>query len=210
MDGTKTSLWLFVLINQLPLSLANDLPTTQMHNQTASLTTIANTSYTNHYEEETNMTRAECLMDTQLGLIALGSAGGLIVCLLVTTVVLACQICQLQRRVYLPRSSRSNMDLVGTADYWGPDQAEAGGLVGPCDTSVMLEELGADSRIERERQDEFQELREEVVAELEEEEGATAVPLLSSEAQGGQMLSSASRDSCLEVPRDLEDMPLVV
>ncbi|XP_029985823.1 uncharacterized protein LOC115416218 [Sphaeramia orbicularis] len=210
MDGTRTSLWLFVLINQLPLSLANDLSTMQMHNQTASSTTIADTNHTNHYEEETNVTRADCLMDNQMGLIALGSAGGLIVCLLLTTVVLTCQICHIQRRVHLPRSSRSNMDLVSSAAYWGPDRPEAGGLVGPCDTSVMLEEVGADSRMEQERHEGFQEEREEAGAEL--EEGATAVPLLSPEAQGGPMqtLSSASRDSCLEVPRDLEDMPLVV
>lgn len=210
MDGTRASLWLFVLINQLPLSLTNDLSTMQMHNQTASSTTIADTNHTNHYEEETNVTRADCLMDNQMGLIALGSAGGLIVCLLVTTIVLACQICHLQRRVYLPRSSRSNMDLVSSATYWGPDRPEVGGLVGPCDTSVMLEEVGAESRMEQERQDEFQEEREEPGEEL--EEGATAVPLLSPEVPGGQMQmqSSTSRDSCLEVPRDLEDMPLVV
>ncbi|KAI3353940.1 hypothetical protein L3Q82_005138 [Scortum barcoo] len=33
------------------------------------------------------------------------------------------------------------MDLVSGAGYWGTDRQEVGGLVGPCDASVILEEL---------------------------------------------------------------------
>lgn len=158
-----------------------------------------------NFTDSINGTRADCLIDTEMGLIAIGSAGGLIVCLLVATMVLACQVCQLQRRVYVPRTSRSNMDLVSGTGYWGTDRPEIGGLVGPCDTSVMLEEVRADSKMEEERQAEIQEAMEEAGL----EEGATAMAF-DPEDKASQMKSSSSRDSCLEVPRDLEDMPLVV
>lgn len=102
------------------------------------------------------------------------------------------------------------MDLVSGADHWGIDQPEVGGLVGPCDASVMLEEVRADrkcqdAKMEENRDAEIQEAREETGAGL--EEGATGTDF-DPETKGYTMLSS--RDSCLEVPRDLEDMPLVV
>lgn len=217
MEGTRT-IWLFLLLNQLPFrptDAGQDLSTT--YSSTAqeegsdptaptvelSLTTIDHTDFTNG----TSDTRGDCLIDTEMGLIAIGSAGGLIVCLLVATVVLACQVYQLQRRAHMPRSSRSNMDLVGSTGYWDADRPEMGGLVGPCDTSVMLEEVGADSKMDEERQADIQEAMEEAGAGH--GEGATALGF-DSEEKAGQMQSSSSRDSCLEIPRDLEDMPLVV
>ncbi|XP_031694186.1 uncharacterized protein LOC116376837 [Anarrhichthys ocellatus] len=216
MEGTRTSLWLFLLLNQLPLcptDAGRNLLTVQPYetedqggNSTPAVEhSLTTTGRTNSLDADTDGTRADCLIDTEMGLIALGSAGGLIVCLLVATVVLACQVCLIQRRVYAPRSSRSNMDLVSGTGYWGVDQQEAGGLVGPCDASVMLEEVRADSEMEDERQAEIREAREEAGAGL--ERGATAMSL---EEKVGQMQSSSSRDSCLEIPRDLEDMPLVV
>ncbi|XP_037630362.1 uncharacterized protein LOC119490897 [Sebastes umbrosus] len=214
MEGTITSLWLFLLLNQLPFGPTDadrDLSTMKAYSQRAgdqggsstpavepSLTTIGRTDSP---DLDTNGTRADCLIDTEMGLIAIGSAGGLIVCLLVAIVVLACQVCQMQRRAYAPRTSRSNMDLVSGTGYWGVDNPEAGGLVGPCDASVMLEEVRADSEMEEERQVE----REEAGAGL--EKGATA---FDPEEKTCLMQSSSSRDSCLEIPRDLEDMPLVV
>lgn len=216
MEGTRTSLWLFLLLNQLLFCPTDaDHSTMQPYkteDQSVHSTPVMEPSRTtidrtNSPDTDTNGTRADCLIDTEMGLIAIGSAGGLIVCLLVATVVLACQVYHIQRRVYAPRTSRSNMDLVSGAGYWGTDQPEVGGLVGPCDASVMLEEVRADSKMEEERQAEIREAREEAGAGL--EEGAMAMDF-DPEVKAYQMQSSSSRDSCLEVPRDLEDMPLVV
>lgn len=216
MEGTRTSLWLFLLLNQLPFSPTDadqTLSTIQPNSfktedkggsATVTVDPSFNTIGTNSPDLDTNGTRADCLIDTEMGLIAIGSAGGLIVCLLVAIVVLACQICVLQRRVYAPRTSRSNMDLVSGTGYWGTDLPEVGGLVGPCDASVMLEEVRADSKMEEERQEEIREAMEEAGAGL--EKGATAFD----PKETSQMQSSSSRDSCLEAPRDLENMPLVV
>ncbi|XP_049432795.1 uncharacterized protein LOC125889112 [Epinephelus fuscoguttatus] len=220
MEGTRTSLWLFLLLNQLPFCPTDadqDLSTLQPNSYKTedqggssvpavepSFTTIG---HTNSPDTESNGTRADCLIDTEMGLIAIGSAGGLIVCLLVATVALACQVCLIQRRVYAPRTSRSNMDLVSGTGYWGTDRPEVRGLVGPCDASVMLEEVRSDSKMEEERQAEIPEAKEEGNAGL--ERGAMAMAF-DPEEKASQMQSSCSKDSCLEVPRDLEDMPLVV
>lgn len=216
MEGTGTSLWLFLLLNQL-LFYPTDADHLTMQPYKTEDQSVGSTpavepsrttiGYTNFPDTDTNGTRADCLIDTEMGLIAIGSAGGLIVCLLVATVVLACQVCHIQRRVYAPRTSRSNMDLVSGAGYWGTDQPEVGGLVGPCDASVMLEEVRADNKMEEERQGEIREAREEAGAGL--EQGAMAMAF-DPEEKACQMQSSSSRDSCLEIPRDLEDMPLVV
>ncbi|CAL1571524.1 unnamed protein product [Knipowitschia caucasica] len=145
---------------------------------------------------EQNATVAECLVDNQMALIAIGSAGGLILCLLLAVVTLACQVHHLQRRVYIPRSSRSNLDLAGSASHWAKAaadlEAEARGVAGPCDDSVLMEEL--------------QEIREEEEEQEEGEEG---------EEEGRPeekplMQTSESRESCSDLPRDLEDTPLVV
>lgn len=163
------------------------------------------------FDSDTNGTRADCLIDTEMGLIALGSAGGLIVCLLVATVVLAFQVWHLQRRVHTPRTSRSrsNLDLVDSAGYWGDDRPEAQGLIGPCDASVILEEVGGDGKTEDEEEESQAEVPEEISAGL--EEGAMALATFSDpEDKPAQMEGSSSRDSHLEVPRDLENMPLVV
>ncbi|XP_044057172.1 uncharacterized protein LOC122878447 [Siniperca chuatsi] len=220
MEGTRSSLWLFLLLSQLlfcPIDADQDRSTMQPYlyntedqggsSTPAVVPILTTTDHTNSPDTDSNGTRADCLINTEMGLIAIGSAGGLIVCLLVATVVLACQVCHIQHRVYAPRTSRSNMDLVSGAVYWGIDRPEVGGLVGPCDASVMLEEVRADSKMEEERQAEIQEAREEAGAGL--EEGATAMAF-DIEEKACQMQSSSCRDSCLEVPRDLEDMPLVV
>lgn len=176
------------------------LTQTQDHGGNPTPASEASLTTTDHTPDAgTNDTRGNCLIDTEMGLIAIGSAGGLIVCLLIATVVLACQVYKTQHRVYAPRSSRSNMDLVSGTSY------EVGGLVGPCDASVMLEEMRADSNLEDESQAEIRSAQEETGGGL--EEGATAMGF---DHEEKACYSSSSRDSCLEVPRDLEDMPLVV
>ncbi|XP_068440465.1 uncharacterized protein [Clinocottus analis] len=200
MEGTRTTLWLFLLLIQLPLCPADADPTVSTEWPQSYETNGATAGRTDPPAADANGTRADCLIDTEMGLIAVGSAGGLIVCLLVTTAVLACQIWVLQRRGRAPRASRSNMDLVSSTGYWGvvdrPEEEEAGGLLGPCDASVVLEEVRADGEPETERRAEGRQARPEDGAAKGYEEK--------------QMQSSSSRDSCLETPRDLEDMPLVV
>lgn len=209
MEGTRTSLWLLIVLNlMLFFPTEQNLTTVQpsSHQGGSSSPTVEPSVTTIGHIADNNNTRGDCLIDTEMGLIAIGSAGGLIVCLLVATVVLACQVCHIQRRVYAPRTSRSNMDLLSGAGYWGTDRPGVMGLVGPCDASVMLEEVRADSKMEKERQADIREAREEAGGGL---EGATAMAS-KPEEKACQMQSSSSRDSCLEVPRDLEDMPLVV
>ncbi|KAK5869109.1 hypothetical protein PBY51_010066 [Eleginops maclovinus] len=201
MEGTRTSLGLFVLLSQLLLCPTDANPdhstmkpnfnTTK--NQGDNLTNAI--GHTNQLEIDMNGTRADCLIDTEMGLIAIGSAGGLIVWLLVAVVVLACQVYILQHRQYGPRHSRSNMDLRG-AGYWAGVQSEDRGHVGPCDSSVMLEEIKEEGKMEEESQPI-------------EEAGAEQVALLPQE-NTSQTQSTSSRHCSLEIPRDLEDMPLVV
>lgn len=220
MESTGVSWMFLLLLLQLSLCPAEaDLTTTQASSEShgVSLTPALESSsspsdHIDSFDSDTNGTRADCLIDTEMGLIALGSAGGLIACLLVATVVLAFQVWHLQRRVHTPRTSRSrsNLDLVDSAGYWGDDRPEAQGLIGPCDASVMLEEVGGDGKTEEEEEEESQaKVPEEVSAGP--EEGAVALAAFSDpEDKPAQMESFSSRDSCLEVPRDLEDMPLVV
>ncbi|KAJ0022454.1 hypothetical protein NQD34_009944 [Periophthalmus magnuspinnatus] len=164
-------------------------------------------SVTSTTPQERNGTGAECLIDNQMGLIAIGSAGGLIVCLLFTVIILACQVCHLQRRVYIPRNSRSNLNLSGSAEYWANAAAtmeSEGGLVGPCDTSVMMEEMKTcEGEEEREEEEELGEIREEEEDEEEEEVGAGVSP------EEKPLMYSSEPTEC-DLPQDLEDMPLVV
>lgn len=205
MGATRTSpLWLLLLLNLLHLHQADvdqDLLSQAPHLQTEASSSELNATTTDEAAAGANGTFCDCLVDTELGLIAVGSAGGLIFCLLVSTVVLACQVYRVQRRVYVPRSSRSNVDLVSGTSYWEADQPEAQGLVGPCDASVMLEEVSP------ENQEEPREQREEAGTGQEEPRAAANY---SSGEQTGHLSTSRSRDSCLEVLKDLEDMPLVV
>lgn len=202
MDGAKTSLWLFLLLNPLPFCLSDDgqnNSTMQPHrydNGTDEVTAFPDAG--------TNGTRGDCLIDTEMGLIALGSAGGFIVCLLAAIVVLACEVCRLQRRPGSgPRTSQSNIDLVSSAAYWGADQAEVQGLVGPCDASYAKDEM------ENGRQGAMvmQEMAEEEEGDY--EEGAAAFQPRDTD-EDGQMPSAHVRDSCLVIPPNLEDMPLMV
>lgn len=186
------------------LSTTNtDLP--ESTDQSGSPTFTVETHLTNTYHQNPgphiNGTGGDCLIDTEMGLIAIGSAGGLILCLLVTTFVLACQICVLQRRGYIPRTRHSNTDIISATHYWRTDQTEIEGLVGPCDTNVMLEEVKTDkTHVEK------QEAKREAGAGLSEGNPAPTNP----EDKGLQIKSSSSKDSCLEIPKDLENMPLVV
>lgn len=208
MDGTRTCLWLLLLLirpsdaDQDPPSQAPHLYQTDAGGADPASQPNATGDGGNSSEAGASGPVCDCLMDTELGLVAVGSAGGLIFCLLLSTAVLACQVYHIQRRVYVPRTSRSNVDLVSGRCYWEADQPEAQGLVGPCDASVMLEEVK-----EEQEEEESQEDREEAGAGREEQ--AAATKFTSGEKTGG-VPPSRSKESCLEVLKDLEDMPLVV
>lgn len=212
MMETIETFWLFILLNQLLLidstSADQFLLTTHTfqtgdYSERDTSVVFTTESYQN-FDNSTFAPRGDCLIDTEMGLIAVGSAGGLIFCLLVATFILACQVCILQRRVHAPPTSLSNMDLVSDAQYWGTDQAEARGLLGPCDTDVMLEEVRVECKSKGKKQAELPEEADEG-----RQDGST-VKSSDPEEKVTHIQSSSSRDSCLEVPKDLEDMPLVV
>lgn len=212
MDGSRASLWLLLLLTQLLLRPTDQDPPEAPHPNQTEASSSHSASEPNITEAGANETEAgadgpfcDCLVDTELGLIAIGSAGGLIVCLLLSTAVLACQVYHIQRRLYVPRTSRSNADLVSGRCYWEADQPEAQGLVGPCDASVMLEEVREEQ--EEEPREENREEREEAGAAREEQAATTNV---NCGEKTGWTASPGTRDSCLELLKDLEDMPLVV
>ncbi|KAM9453144.1 uncharacterized protein ACWYII_012374 isoform 1-T1 [Salvelinus alpinus] len=147
---------------------------------------------------------AGCFTEPQMGVIVVACAGGLVLCLLVSTVVLACQVCRLRHQARAPRPTRSNVDLLSGIGYWGTEHTE-GGIVGPCDASIMLEEVQVDD--EEQGEEEWKEREEEQAR-----EGVRSQTGDSGTAgeMSMQLQCSSSRDSCLEVSQELENKPLVV
>lgn len=139
-----------------------------------------------------------CFIDAQLAFIVTASAGGVILILLTTTIVLACYVSKLTRRHRGPRLSRSNVDLVSGTGYWGTDKRE-GGIVGPCETSILLEEVKTDGE-EEEVQDGEADSSQYI---------STTNSAHNSESVPPTIQSSSSRDSCIN-PINLENMPLMV
>lgn len=180
MEGTR-ALWLLVTLLLRHINADLSIPTLEL-NQTTK-------DHTNFLDKDNNGTRADCLVDTEMGVIAISSAGGLIFCLVIATVVLACQLYHIRRQVYSPQASHSNMYLVSSTDYWDTHPPAIEGLDGPCDTSVMLEEVTADNTIQEENEVELQREEEGAMVETE-QEGKAFNP----EASDGQMLSSDSKD----------------
>lgn len=200
----KTSLIVLFLVLHRTAEADQDPSTTTTYllaseNLTDTPTFRMDPSFTTAFQQNpndgTNTTGGKCLIDSKMGPIAIGSAAGFIICLLITISVLACQIWVLQRRVYIPGTHRSDTDMMGGAHYWGPDQTEIEGLVGPCDTTVMLEEVMTDDHTQSEIQDALEEAGAGI-----QDPGEKNI----------QFQSSSSRDSCVVLPKDLEDMPLVV
>lgn len=169
----------------------------------------------------------------EVAFVVMASVGSLVVFLLATILVLACQVCRLQRHRHTGRHTRSNVDLVSGTGYWGAGaQAEGGGIVGPCDTSVMLEEVKAQGEFEGSEEDEEDrsEERSEVLVTKDSrgQPGLTVAPvgdLVAIEDTDNALPmppppplpppqppkpGSTSTESCLEMGKDLEGMPLVV
>ncbi|XP_062408154.1 uncharacterized protein LOC134099345 [Sardina pilchardus] len=165
----------------------------------------------------------------EVAFVVMASVGSLVVFLLASILVLACQVCRLQRHRHTGRHSRSNVDLVSGAGYWGTgNQAEGGGIVGPCDASVMLEEVKPQEEEQEEFEDEYEEPSEEgnevlVTEDSRSQPGITVAPvgeLIDVGVTKGipppppppppPMPGSTSTETCLEMGGDLEGIPLVV
>ncbi|XP_064880429.1 zinc finger homeobox protein 3-like [Oncorhynchus nerka] len=205
MEGSRISLHLlfFLLIGQVSHTSITQPQTTNAIYPT-DITSI--TQEENDTSSSPTKATTGCLIKPQLGFIVVTCAGGLVLFLLVSTVVLASQVCSLRRQARAPRPARSNVDLVSGAGYWDTEHSE-GGIVGPCDTSVMLEEVRLDGEEDEEQGEEEEEEKEEEQAEG--VRGQTGDARTTGEI-AMQMQSSSSRDLCLEIPQDLENMPLVV
>ncbi|RXN07549.1 hypothetical protein ROHU_021142 [Labeo rohita] len=146
----------------------------------------------------TSAAEISCVIDAQLAFIATAIAGGIMLILLTSTIVLACTVSSLKRHHRAPRPSRSNADLVSGTGYWGTERKE-GGIVGPCETSVLLEEVKTDGEEE----------------DIHDGAAGPSQYITTSNAAGDSesiptaMQSSTSRDSCID-PISLENMPLMV
>lgn len=145
----------------------------------------------------TNGSMTACLIDPQLAFIVALSSGGLIIILLISTLVLTCKVIALKRQCHSRRPTRSNVDLVSGTGYWGTETIE-GGIVGPCETNLLLEEVRTDAE-------------DEEVPEEEEEPIVHHCPTtnMGTENASVTMQTSTSRDSCID-PKELENMPLMV
>ncbi|XP_062328218.1 uncharacterized protein LOC134028605 [Osmerus eperlanus] len=214
MEGSKLALYVFLLVLSFRRAHLSAEVTSPINKTEApeSDSTSAQHETLPSTDTPTDVTGPGCLIDPHIGVIAVASTGGLILCLMVSTLVLARQVCRLQRRVEAPRPSRSNVDLASGEGYWGRDFEEEGGVVGPCDTSVMLQEVKEDRKtVEEEGMEEDKNEREN---KEDEGEARPANKIKNVDSGHGetamQMQSFSSRDSCLEVPENLENMPLVV
>ncbi|XP_076832045.1 uncharacterized protein LOC143477341 [Brachyhypopomus gauderio] len=139
-----------------------------------------------------------CFIDPQLAFIVATSSGGLILILLISTLVLTYKVITLKRRHRVRRPNRSNVDLVSGTGYWGAERTE-GGIVGPCETNLLLEEVRTEGEDEEEHDG-----AERVVTQ--QSSGANT----DAENVPGTMQVSTSRDSCIDPVKELENMPLVV
>lgn len=169
-----------------------------MYNTTTEEYEVLNISFATTSLPATGAAEISGFINAQLAFIATATAGSIILILLTSTIVLACTVSSLKRHHRTPRPSRSNADLVSGTGYWGTERRE-GGIVGPCETSILLEEVKTDG-------------------EEEEIHDGTARPsqyIATSKAAGDSesiptaMQSSTSRDSCID-PISLENMPLMV
>ncbi|KAI4896613.1 hypothetical protein NFI96_008471 [Prochilodus magdalenae] len=137
-----------------------------------------------------------CPIDPQLAFIVAISSGGLIIALLISTLVLSCKVIDLKRQCQARRPTRSNVDLVSGAGYWGTETIE-GGIVGPCETNLLLEEVRTDAENE-----EVHDGAEEPILHYS--------PTTNTDVESAPvtMQTSTSRDSCID-PKELENMPLM-
>ncbi|KAL6471203.1 hypothetical protein MHYP_G00198530 [Metynnis hypsauchen] len=160
------------------------------------------TSITNDIQNQTEVPPSVspdsvCFIDPQLAFIVAVSSGGLIIILLISTLVLTCKVISLKRQCQSRRPTHSNVDLVSGTGYWGTETIE-GGIVGPCETNLLLEEVRTDA--------EDEEVHDEAEEPILHHSTTTNMDV---ECTPVEMQTTTSRDSCLD-PKELENMPLMV
>lgn len=159
-------------------------------------TSLNNTLITNDFKDQTKAPDGSngCFIDPQLAFIVVAASGSLMLVLLISVLVLACKVITLKRQCQDRRPTRSNMDLRGSG-HWSTEREEEG-IVGPCETSVLLEEVKRDG--------EEQEEEEEAILHQSNSDNIDEENVLAT------MQGSTSRDSCIDPAKELENMPLVV
>lgn len=138
-----------------------------------------------------------CFIDPQLAFLVVASAGSLMLVLIISVLVLACKVFALKRQCQARRPNRNNVDVRGSS-HWSAEQAEEG-IVGPCETNLLLEEVRPDP--------------DDAAVQEEEEEAMLHQSNTKSKDKANVLIpmqSSTSRDSCIDPAKELEDMPLVV
>lgn len=138
-----------------------------------------------------------CFIDPQLAFIVAASSGSLMLVLIISVLVLACKVITLKRQCKAHRPTRSNVDLRGSG-YWSTERAE-GGIVGPCETNLLLDEVRTDTEDAVEQEEGEEAVLHQSNTKNKDEENALAT-----------MQSSTTRDSCIDPAKELENMPLVV
>lgn len=140
-----------------------------------------------------------CFIDPQLAFILLASSGSLMFILIISVLVLTCKVITLKRQCRARRPIHSNVDLRGSG-HWSTERAEEG-IVGPCETNLLLEEvqIDTDDAVGQEEEEEDEVMLHQRNTKKKDEENVLAT-----------MQSSTSRDSCIDPAKELEDMPLVV
>lgn len=137
-------------------------------------------------------------VDPEIAFTVAVSSGGLIIVLLISTLVLTCKVIALKQQCQARRPTRSNVDLVSGTGYWGTETIE-GGIVGPCETNLLLEEVKNEGEDE-----EMQERDEEPLP-----HHSTTTNMDVEMQTPVAMQTSNSRDTCID-PKELENMPLMV
>lgn len=138
-----------------------------------------------------------CFINPQLALIVVYSSGSLILVLLISVLVLAYKVITLKQQCKARRPTHSNVDLRGSG-HWSTERAEQG-IVGPCETNLLLEEVQTDGDDAVGQEEEEAAMLHQSNTKNKDEENVLAT-----------MQSSTSRDSCIDPAKELEDMPLVV
>lgn len=139
-----------------------------------------------------------CFINPQIAFIVVASSVSFMLVLLITVLVLVYKLITLRRQCKARRPTHSNVDLRGSG-HWSTERAEQG-IVGPCETNLLLEEVQTDG--------------DDAVCQEEEEEEAmlhqSNTKNKDEENVLATMQSSTSRDSCTDPAKELENMPLVV
>lgn len=157
-------------------------------------TSLNITLITNDFKNQTEAPDG-CFIDPQLAFILVAASGSLLLVLLISVLVLACKVITLKRQCQDRRPTRSNTDLRGSG-HWTNEGAEEG-IVGPCETSVLLQEVRRDG-------EEQEEEEEEAILHQSNTDNIDGENVLAT------MQGSTSRDSCIDPAKELENMPLVV